>query len=45
MSDISDSYTCTICTYVQSNDVTKCEMVCFVFLFFLIDFIDVLNIV
>ncbi len=35
MSEISDNYTCTTCTYVQSIDVAKCEMVCFCLFFFI----------
>jgi hypothetical protein len=27
MSEILDTYACEICTYVQSMDVLKCEMV------------------
>ncbi len=34
MSEVSDTYTCAVCTYIQSIDVVKCEMVCFlVFLY------------
>ncbi len=34
MSEISDAYTCDLCTYVQSIDVLKCEMVKSMFFFF-----------